>query len=58
MASSKSKRAWLDALIMDMNTWLDTIVKNYVLGLMCEIYPISQQECIVQRLVHYYIQVN
>ena len=56
----KSKRAWLDTFIMDMNTWPDNSVKLFkcILRFMCEMYPINQQGCIVQRLVYYHIQVN
>ena len=56
----KPEMAWLDTLIKDMDTWPDNSVKFFkcILRLMCEMYPISQQGCIVQRLVYYYIQVN
>jgi len=56
----KPKRAWLDTLIKDMDTWPDNSVKLFkcILRSMCEMYPISQQGCIVQRFVYYYIQVN
>ena len=56
----KPKRAWLDTLIKDMDTWPDNSVKLFkcILRSMCEMYPISQQGCIVQRFVYYCIQVN
>jgi len=56
----KSKRAWLDTLIKDMDTWPDNSVKlcKCILRLICEMYLISQQGCIAQRLVYYCIQVN
>jgi len=54
------KRAWLDTLITDMDTWPDNSVKFFkcVLRLMCEMYPINQKGCIIQRLIYYCIQVN
>ena len=56
----KAKKTWLDTLIKDMDTWPDNSVKSftYMLRFMCEMYPINQQGCIVQRLVDYHIQVN
>jgi len=56
----KPKRAWLDTLIKDMDTWLDNSVKLFkcILRFMCEMYPINQQGYIGKRLVYYHIQVN
>ena len=44
MVALKSYRAWLDTLMMDMDTWSDNNVKFFkrVLRLMCEMYPIDQ----------------